>query len=613
MQGDKLMKIFNFKSQKAISTIIGTFFFVVIMVGAFTAFILMMQTNSNFLNTQLGATQSEIEKIQGQFIIAAAYDKQTNSVGEINNKLCVSVINSGSTPLEIADLFIVNKTSNTVKQHDIDFRDAFVPASSIKQILTNQPITLRSGTTGINYDIKVVTTSGIVQTTELKVFPNVGTANDPRLNVTAFVYPVSSASGQNVTVGMQVYNRANTTLINVQPNGEPIEEPDLAVSNGYRMISPTNITRLDPNESGIFMWDPQFVGGVGSKVNFTVRAKALVEGCTSSSYIFSSQKTQVLVVPGVKKQILASPESFISFPSPFGQTDANNNERAIFSIVVQNPTDQPFTVSQVSIQIVNPNEKDLLRTGGIAGVAPTGTSDWSQSKNVLTWKGTTPIFVPAFDIREFIVTVQPDSGVSVDAPINTIFYNVYSSFGQFGKGPFTLGVHVDSTAVVNVFAQNSFVDTADFPEGGSPVFAIPDVDSGSTQTFHFTIANNGSASVDSSAGARPYLLINIPPGLRDVEDVSTTPGTTGLSLGLAVHDLIEFNDGSSQKPIELTSALEVQTARTYSMTATMPTISVPAFYAFTLTANGTSGSSLLGPLAEVVVQVCPTSGNTMCP
>src|SRR3990167_5477286 len=114
MQGDNLVKIFNFKSRKAISTIIGTFFFVIVMVGAFTAFILMMQTNSNFLNTQLGATQSEIEKIQGQFTIAAAYDS------EIGNRLCVSVKNAGSTPLEIADLFIVNKTNNVVRQFDID-------------------------------------------------------------------------------------------------------------------------------------------------------------------------------------------------------------------------------------------------------------------------------------------------------------------------------------------------------------------------------------------------------------------------------------------------------------------------------------------------------------
>ncbi|MBI3253911.1 MAG: hypothetical protein HYZ56_04305, partial [Nitrosopumilales archaeon] len=294
------MKPFNFKNRNAISTIIGTFFFVIVMVGAFTAFILMMQTNSNFLNTQLDTTQNEIQKIQGQFTIAAAYD----DTGAVGKRLCVSVKNSGSTPLEIADLFIVNKTNNVVRQFDIDFRDAFVPASSIRQILDNQPITLRPGI----HDIKVVSTSGIVQTTELKVFAT--SSPDPRFNVTAFAYPVNAASGQNVTIGMHVFNRMNTTLINVQPNGDPLVDPEEAVSEGFNFVTRGNITRLDPNESTMFMWEPEFVGGVGSKLEFTVRAKALVEGCTSSSYIFNEESTLVKVVPGVRKEIIAKPELF---------------------------------------------------------------------------------------------------------------------------------------------------------------------------------------------------------------------------------------------------------------------------------------------------------------
>ena len=603
------MKTFNFKSRNAVSTIIGTFFFVIIMAGAFTAFILMMQTNSNFLNSQLGATQNEIEKIQGQFTIAAAYDKQTNSVGEINNKLCVSVINSGSTPLEIADLFIVNKTSNTVKQHDIDFRDAFVPASSIKQILTNQPITLRSGTTGINYDIKVVSTSGITQTTELKVFPNVGL--DPRLNVTGFVYPSNAASGQNVTIGMFVFNRANTTLINVQPNGDPIADPVEAVSLGYPLVTRGNITRLDPNEHAVFMWEPEFVGGVGSKITFLVRAKALVEGCNSSSYIFNDSSStgiggspQIKVVPGVRRQILASPETFISFPNPFG--DVSGTKTGVFSIVVQNPTDHTFKVNQVSIQLVNPSDEDLVTA--VTGVAP--STGWSEGDNIIVWKNTaSPIAVRANDMEEWIVEAQP-TNIATSTPVTSIIYNTYSTFGQFGKGPFTHGVDASPTALVNVFSTTPFGDT-------TPIFSIKDIVSGTEdQRFNFAITNNGSTAVSSASSPFAFMLINVPPGFRDVESVSTTEGTDGLSTGLAVNDadFLEFDDGSLQIPVKLTSDLAAGSTRTYSLTATMPTISVPAFYTFTIVANGTTTNSvLIGPIAEVVVQVCPTSGTNLCP
>ena len=590
MQGDKLMKSCNFKNRTAISTIVGTFFFVVVMVGAFTAFILMMQTNSEFLNTQLSTSQNEIEKIQGQFTIAAAYDATGTS-----KRLCVSVKNAGSTPLEIADLFIVNKTNNEVRQFDIDFRDAFVPVSSIRQILDNQPITLTAATgTGTIYDLKVVSTSGVTQTTELKVFPT--SLPDPRFNVTAFVYPLSSASGQNVTVGMHVHNRANTTLINVQANGDPLVQPSEAIAEGFNPSGVRNYTRLDPNEDALFLWEPEFVGGVGSKLNFTVKAKALVEGCTSSSFIFNEDTVQLKVVPGVKRQILASPETFISFPSPFGKSNGNG----IFSLVVQNPTDRTFKVSQVSMQFINPDDADLIDTNGVVGIYPNGDNDWDQFKNVVFWRGSSPVTIKPFDIQQFVVRVDPATSMAT-APINSIIYNVYSTYGQFGKGPFTFGIHTTNTATVNVFAQDSFTTAT---QGGSPTFMYPDVDTGTTKTFHFTISNNGTTqSIDSGA----YLLVNIPPGFRDVTDV---PAST--SSGLTVHSLIEFDDGSSQKPVQLTSALAPQNARTYTMTAIMPSISVPAHYIITLTANGTAGSgtTLLGPTAEIDVQVCPDEG---CP
>ena len=605
MQGDKLVKTSNFKNRKAISTIVGTFFFVVIMVGAFTAFILMMQTNSNFLNTQLDTTQNEIQKIQGQFTIAAAYDSG------IGNRLCVSVKNSGSTPLEIADLFIVNKTNNVVRQFDIDFRDAFVPASSLRQILTNQPITLTSATgPGTSYDIKVVSTSGIVQTTELKVFPT--SLPDPRFNVTAFAYPVNAASGQNITLGAHVFNRMNTTLLNVQPNGDPSVDPEEAVSLGYPFVTTANITRLDPNESTTFMWEPEFVGGVGSRLDFLVRVKAQVEGCTTSSYIFNEDSTIVKIVPGVRRQILASPETFISFPNPFG--DSSSTETGYFSIVVQNPTDHAFIVNQVSIQLINPNNEDLV--GSVTGVTP--ATGWTPTgTNLIFWTNTaSPVLVKANDIEEWIVSVEP-TNPSSDAPVNSIIYNTYSSFGQFGKGPFTTGVSADNTAIVNTYAKTSF-------SGTTPLFAIKDVPSGTVgYRLNFTIDNRGNAvnAADSLVTAGAFMLINVPPGIRDLINVTDGGGDgevlveeDGLSVGLQIKPILEFDDGSVLIPIRISTDLAELTSRTYSVRMTMPSISVPAFYTFTIVANGTTGTgAVIGPAAEVVIQVCPTSGTDLCP
>ena len=548
------------------------------MVGAFTAFILMMQTNSNFLNTQLDTTQNEIQKIQGQFTIAAAYNSG------IGNRLCVSVKNSGSTPLEIADLFIVNKTNNAARQFDIDFRDAFVPASSLRQILDNQPITLNPGI----HDIKVVSTSGITQTVELKVFS--GSSPDPRLNATIFAYPVNSASGQNVTIGLHVYNRANTTLINVQPNGDPEVDPTEAVSEGFPLTTPRIISRLDPNEDVLFLWEPEFVGGVGSKLNFTASAKALVEGCTSSSFIISNEDySLVKVVPGVRREILAKPELLVTFPNLYGES--GGTDEGYFAIAIQNPTNNPFKVSLVSIQIIGPDNPTMVTA--VTGVTP--TTGWTEQNTIIIWQDTTtPIFIAPFDIKEFIVRVQP-SGTLAEVPINAVFFNAYSTFGQFARGPFTVGTTSGTETILNVYPKTSF-------SGTTPIFAVPDVPSGLTKRFNFTIDNRGDTAISSGA----YMLINIPPGLRDITNV---PG--GISAGLTAHNLIEFDDGSSQIPVELTSNLAAGDTRTFSMTAVMPVISVPAHYTFTILANGTTtNSKIIGPLSEMIVQVCPTAG---CP
>ena len=585
------MKTCNFKSRNAVSTIIGTFFFVIIMAGAFTAFILMMQTNSNFLNTQLGASQNEIEKIQGQFTIAAAYD----DTGAVGKKLCVSVKNAGSTPLEIADLFIINKTNNEARQFDIDFRDAFVPASSIRQILTNQPITLRPGI----HDIKVVSTSGITQTTELKVFAT--SSPDPRFNVTAFAYPVNAASGQNVTVGMHVFNRMNTTLINVQPNGDPFVDPAEAVSEGFNFVTTANITRLDPNESTTFMWEPEFVGGVGSKLNFTVRAKALVEGCTSSSYIFNSDSALVKVVPGVRKEILAKPEILVTFPNLYGESAGSggaDRDRGYFVIAILNPTNNAFKINQVAVQMTSPDNPSMVSS--IVGVKP--SSGWTPVASIVYWKGTgtSAVFVEPFGVAEFIVAVEP-SGTLTTVPINAIFFNAYSTFGQFARGPFTVGTTSTTSTVLSVISKTTF-------SGTEPIFAIPDVPSGTVKRFNFTMANLGQTAISTGS----YMLINVPAGLKDITNVTATAGQDGLSTGLKVYSMKEFDDGSIQIPVEIiTTNLAAETNRTYSFRATMPTISVPAHYIITALANGTTtGSEIIGPLTEVVVQVCPASG---CP
>jgi len=198
---------FRLGKKRSISTIVGTFIFIALMLSAFGAFVVMMQLQSDLLDTQLEISKKEIDKLREEFSISPNYDSNNS------NRLYVNVTNVGSIHAEIVDLLIVNKslTTKDATLYAISYNDAFVPLSSTIDILKNQPLYMATGT----YDIKVVSALGTVKTSELTVTSGGGSSD---LDVLVFTVPPNIASGKNVTLAMHVYNRGTTTLNNVQPN-----------------------------------------------------------------------------------------------------------------------------------------------------------------------------------------------------------------------------------------------------------------------------------------------------------------------------------------------------------------------------------------------------------
>ena len=162
---------FRLRKKRSISTIVGTFIFIALMLSAFGAFVVMMQLQSDLLDTQLEISKKEIDKLREEFSISPNYDSNNS------NRLYVNVTNVGSIHAEIADLLIVNKslTTKDATRYAISYNDAFVPLSSTIDILKNQPLYMATGT----YDIKVVSALGTVKTSELTVVVG-GSSPDPR-------------------------------------------------------------------------------------------------------------------------------------------------------------------------------------------------------------------------------------------------------------------------------------------------------------------------------------------------------------------------------------------------------------------------------------------------
>ncbi len=149
--------------RKAISSIVGGIFFLVLMTSGFTVYYVALDSQAQMLGTQQVIADYEVAKIREKFTISVSIDSTDN------DRLAILVTNEGNNVVEIVDTWIVNKTTTNepAKKHEIKYDDAFIPARYSGDILANTPLYLSPG----EYDIKVVSTLGTI-VTEKEFDPN---------------------------------------------------------------------------------------------------------------------------------------------------------------------------------------------------------------------------------------------------------------------------------------------------------------------------------------------------------------------------------------------------------------------------------------------------------
>jgi len=189
--------------KKGISSIVGGIFFLVLMTSGFTVYYVALDSQSQMLETQQVIADYEVAKIREKFVVAASSDSGDN------NRLSLQVVNIGNNPIEIADVWIINKTdaAEPAAKHDVDYRDAFIPVGHNSNILANKPLYLISDI----YDIKVISSIGTIQAVEYDV---AGGSNI--LNAQMVAIPQDVRFGENVTVILMVTNTGEFDLDQVQ-------------------------------------------------------------------------------------------------------------------------------------------------------------------------------------------------------------------------------------------------------------------------------------------------------------------------------------------------------------------------------------------------------------
>ena len=104
-------------------------------------------------------SNSIIEKTQEDFEIEVTSDDSTGY------KLGILVKNEGPNPVQISNIWIINKSevNEPATSYDVNYADAFIPPGHDAQILEKTPIDMRNG----EHEIKVVSVLGTIVIEEI--------------------------------------------------------------------------------------------------------------------------------------------------------------------------------------------------------------------------------------------------------------------------------------------------------------------------------------------------------------------------------------------------------------------------------------------------------------
>jgi len=604
------VKFLNFKNnrQKGISSIVGGIFFLVLMTSGFTVYFVALDTQSQMLATQQIIADTEVAKIQEKFVVAA-------SSSGVNNLLSLQVLNTGNNALEIADVWIINKTGTEVAtRYNLDYRDVSIPVGYSGNILENTPLYLISDI----YNIKVISSIGTIQAVEYDV---AGGSNI--LNAQMVAIPQDVRFGENVTVILMVTNTGEFDVKEVRANTEFDVSPD-------QCRDPPNLifggpSDLAPSQSTMFFWDCVLDPPIGNTITFTGNATGLLTGVpvdsndASDSVVvrdFTSGGGEEIIL---KDELFGKPGIFMILPNP---VDGASNTLGIWGVNVVNPTDQPLYVNKVVIVAESPRatSSDEIFSKACKTNAPTPITipptrdEWScPDSNQLMWRDTVnPQRIEPRSVFPFMVKVQTDNiGGSLDDATHVLITPVaFTTLGQFGKAGYLSTQHNVDVAIPNVFLARDTESRAVADIMGE----LRGVVSGDTVVFNATLANMED-QFDWEIFADTDLIINIPKEWNSPAIIS--------SNGFDVTTLTPYPDGSAQIVGNLTNPMTWTSGpKTIQFSAVAPVVTNAKMYVMHILADGLAdgksgpaGGFTVGPIAEAVIQVCPTTGGPQpeCP
>jgi len=592
--------------KKGISSIVGGIFFLVLMTSGFTVYYVALDSQSQMLDTQQIIADSEVAKIKEKFVVAA-------SSSGVNNVLSVQVINTGNNLVEIADIWIINKTSvfeNATKYNDLDYRDVSIPVGYSGNVLKNHtPLNLISDI----YDIKVVSSLGTIQTVEYDV---AGGSNV--LNAQMVAIPNDVRFGENVTIALIVTNTGEFDITQVEANTEFDVIPNQCSATPNMIFGgPVN---LSPAQSTMFFWDCVLEQPTGNTITFTGNATGELSGVD----VDSNDASDSVVVRdfGIGEEIVLNddlfgkPGIFMVIPSPYGYSPTG--QKGLWGVNIANPTDGDMVVNKVVLSLILSrynDDPDIFKPGSCSpdDIEPP-TAAWKcDEANQLKWEPSvgSQHTIPAKSVQQFLV-LNDDNEIVQDTEYDTILVtaSVFTSLGHFSKTGYATSYQHDGTNVfemVNVYLTRDKDDPLNKDNMHTTQLGM---EGGVPMTFNATLVDFETTSSKFIQESISKLIINIPSGWT-LDSYSSA--VSGSYTHFTIPPPVVHPDGSSQITGTLNYKIDGEgiladriKAGVIQFTVTPPVVLDNKMYVMHILADGyTEADWLIGPIAETVFQVCP--------
>ncbi|MDC8453282.1 MAG: hypothetical protein LV477_10295 [Candidatus Nitrosotalea sp.] len=259
-------------NRRAISTVVGAVFFIIIFTTAVTFVTYDMNLLNNFTDAFVTKSQSDADANHEEFSIT--------KVTVDNNKFNITIQNSGNIPITINRLWILDKSNIASGVSKYDVNQIVYPGNSLTKVGQNLPLYINS-THG--YDLKLVTMRGNVK----EFFAN--SASQAPVYLQLFVLPNSGPNNFNTTLLLGVTNNMTNggALSNIQAN---MVVKNLTGFGKTTLISgptPTSYSLLNNGDLTFFKWDYKINGTSGYKVNFQASLK--------NGYLYNNASQNVVV------------------------------------------------------------------------------------------------------------------------------------------------------------------------------------------------------------------------------------------------------------------------------------------------------------------------------